>query len=92
MPSKGRILCAEDHPDTRELIVFILEDAGYEVLAADTAAKAIEAATIDTIDLLILDNWLPDIRVTKLTAMNREFDTITPILFYSALAYDRDKE
>ena len=38
-----------------------------------------------------MDNWLPSTGL-KLTAQIREFDTKTPILFYSGAAYDTDKE
>jgi DNA-binding response OmpR family regulator len=93
MPSpKGRILCTEDEADTREIIVFMLEQEGYEVLCAETAKAALEVARTQTFDLYLLDNWLPDIPGTKLTAKLREFDATTPILFYSAAAYEEDKE
>ena len=33
---KGRILCPEDDPDTRDLIVFVLSDYGLMLLALTT--------------------------------------------------------
>jgi CheY-like chemotaxis protein len=36
---KGRILCTEDDQDTRELIIFILQDEGYEVLCTDNGIR-----------------------------------------------------
>ena len=39
-----------------------------------------------------MDNWLPNTPGSKLTAQIREFDTKTPILFYSGAAFVTDKE
>ncbi len=89
---KGRILCTEDDADTRELLIFILEQEGYEVLCAENATAALELARTQKFDLYLLDNWLPDVPGTLLTAKIREFDSKTPILFYSAAAYSADKE
>src|SRR5262249_5781742 len=41
-------------------------------------------------DLYILDNWLPDGSGIGLCRNIREFDPHTPILFYSAAAYEYD--
>jgi DNA-binding response OmpR family regulator len=43
-------------------------------------------------DLFMLDNWMPEISGIELCKRIREFDASTPIVFYSAVAYDRDKE
>lgn len=43
-------------------------------------------------DLYILDNWLPDKSGVELCRAIRAFDLYTPILFYSAAAYERDIE
>jgi DNA-binding response OmpR family regulator len=41
-------------------------------------------------DLYVLDNWLPDGSGACLCRVIREFDPNTPILFYSAVGYERD--
>jgi DNA-binding response OmpR family regulator len=88
---KGRILCTEDDADTRELIVFILQAEGYEVICADKAEKAISLAKTQPFDLYLVDSWLPNSSGANLTRRIREFDSKTPILFYSAAAYEADK-
>jgi DNA-binding response OmpR family regulator len=93
MPSpKGRILCTEDDADTRDLIVFVLGQIGFEVICADSAEKALGLAKSESFDLYLLDNWLPDTSGTVLTKQPREFDSLTPILFCSGAAFERDKE
>jgi DNA-binding response OmpR family regulator len=89
---KGRILCTEDDPDTRELLILILQDEGYEVLCSDNAQETITLAKTQGFDLYLVDSWLPGFSGAKLTAKIREFDNRTPILFYSGSAHDADKE
>ena len=93
MPApKARILCTEDDPDTRELIVWVLSDHGFEVTCTETAGHAVGLAKAQYFDLYLVDNWMPGLSGTELTEKLREFDVATPILFYSAAAYQTDKE
>ena len=89
---KGRILCTEDDPDTRELIVCLLTAHGFEVICTETAGHAVKVAKAQHFDLYLVDNWMPGLSGTELTEKLREFDVATPILFYSAAAYETDKE
>lgn len=89
---KGRILCTDDHADTRQLIIAVLKAEGFEVHCTDSAQETLKLAKSDKFDLYLLDNWLPDIQGPKLTAAIREFDKRTPILFYSGAGYEADKE
>lgn len=89
---KGRILCTEDDPDTRELINLVLTQYGFEVVCSQRMAQAIDLARTQSFDLYLVDNWMPGLSGTELTQKLREFDTKTPILFYSGAAYEADKE
>ena len=91
MPSpKARILCTEDNTDTRELLIVLLQCAGYEVVCTDNAKEAFRLAKSQSFDLYLVDSWLPDSSGLRLTEWIREFDQTTPILFYSGAAYDSD--
>jgi DNA-binding response OmpR family regulator len=91
MPSpKGRILCTEDNTDTRELLMVLLQCAGYEVVCTENAREAFRLAKSQSFDLYLVDGWLPDSSGLSLTQWIREFDKTTPILFYSGAAYDSD--
>ena len=89
---RGRILCTEDDSDTRDLIITMLSLDGYDVLCSENGEEALKLARTGKFDLYIIDNWLPDIPGPKLTARIREFDSKTPILFYSGAGYAADKE
>lgn len=90
--SRGRILCAEDDADTRELIAVTLTLAGFEVVCTEDTDQAIDLAKSQVFDLYLVDNWMPGSSGIELTTKLREFDLKTPILFYSAAAYQADKD
>ena len=87
-----RVLYIEDHEDTRELVTLVLEQRCYEVVSGATIESGIELANSQEFDLYLLDSWLPDGSGLDLCRRIREFDKVTPILFYSAAAYEIDKD
>jgi len=89
---KHRILYIEDHEDTRELITLVLRQRDFEVTADRTIESGIKLAEQHDFDLYLLDSWLPDGSGLDLCKRIREFDSTTPILFYSAAAYEIDKD
>jgi DNA-binding response OmpR family regulator len=92
MTPKGRILCTEDDPDTRDLLNLVLSNAGYDVVCTSDASECLRLAMHHTFDLFLLDNWLPNVSGEALCKTIREFDTRTPILFYSGAGFDADKQ
>lgn len=59
--SPPRILVVDDEPDIRGLIQDILEDEGYRVEVASSAAEARELKRRDRPDLVLLDIWMPEV-------------------------------
>ena len=55
-----RVLLVEDHADTAEAARELLADASCQVVAAGSLAAALEAAGIQTFDLVLSDLGLPD--------------------------------
>ena len=87
-----RILYAEDDLDTRELTSIILTQAGFEVVCADSAVDAVQLAKEQSFDAYLLDNWMPEISGWELCQQIKQFDAQTPIIFYSAAAFQSDKD
>ena len=87
-----RVLYIEDHEDTRELVTLLLSQKSYEVITGSTIESGIALAITQKFDLYLLDSWLPDGSGLELCQKIRQFDKITPILFYSAAAYASDHE
>ena len=87
-----RVLYIEDHEDTRELVTLVLEQKSFEVVTGTTIATGVALAGSQKFDLYLLDSWLPDGSGLDLCKQIRKFDTATPILFYSAAAYEIDRD
>ena len=93
IPSNApRVLYIEDHEDTRELVTLVLEQKSLEVVTGGTIATGVALAGSEKFDLYLLDSWLPDGSGLELCKQIRTFDKATPILFYSAAAYEADRE
>ncbi|MEN3330690.1 MAG: hypothetical protein V7641_55 [Blastocatellia bacterium] len=86
------ILFVEDNLDTQEIVSMFLQIEGYRVTIAQTAAEALRLATTQTFNLYLLDNRLPDESGIALCKQLRATDPHTPIIFYSAKAYETDKQ
>jgi len=86
-----RVLYIEDHEDTRELVTLVLEQRSIEVVSGSTIERGVALAGSQQFDLYLLDSWLPDGSGLDLCRQIREFDKATPILFYSAAAYEIDR-
>lgn len=87
-----RVLYIEDHEDTRELVTLVLEQRSIEVVSGSTIERGVALAGSQQFDLYLLDSWLPDGSGLDLCRQIREFDKATPILFYSAAAYEIDRD
>jgi DNA-binding response OmpR family regulator len=87
---RKRILCADDHEDTRAMLACWLDLCGYEVTTAGSIAESLPLTERGGFDLLILDGWYPDGFGVDLCKQIRGFDSNTPILFVSALASASD--
>lgn len=92
MPEEGReipdkkILVAEDEPDIRGLIVFSLQYAGFQIIEAVNGEDAVQKATKEQPDLILLD-----VRMPKMTgyeaceALKKRPETKDiPVVFLSA--------
>ncbi len=82
----AKILIAEDEPDIRELVLFMLRFAGYEVIAATNGEEAVQTASREKPDLILLDVRMPRMtgydacRLMKANPALRD----VPIVFLSA--------
>ena len=74
----GRILCVDDHTDSRELVRITLATSGYDIKCVENPFEALDLVQNEEFDLIILDNWMPGLIGTELTHLIREFDQTTP--------------
>ena len=88
----GTILYVEDDDDTRELVAYLLARNNYKVVPAESYDDALLLARANQFDLYLIDNWISGGSGIDLCKKLREFNSWTPILFYSGAAYEGDKQ
>jgi len=92
MSTRGTILFVEDHPDTRAMMSYMLEEAGFQVTSVETLAEAISLAERQKFDACLLDHVFPDGSGLTLCRILRELYPDRPIVFFSAAAHPREQE
>jgi two-component system, OmpR family, alkaline phosphatase synthesis response regulator PhoP len=93
MPLK-RILVVDDEPEIVRAIQIRLQHADYEVIVACDGLQALEVATKENPDLIVLDLMLPKMdgyKVCGLLKADRRHNKI-PIILLTALAQESDRE
>jgi CheY-like chemotaxis protein len=58
--SKGRILIIEDNEDNFQLVRFLLERDGFEVISAVNGREGVETAIREKPDLILMDLSMPE--------------------------------
>ena len=89
---RRRVLCAEPHEDTCRLITLLLERQGHEVVSAGSVAQCVEQVGAGSFDLYMVDDDYIDGTAIQLCKRLRQMTPETPILFFSAQAFRRDRE
>ena len=89
---RRRVLCAEPHEDTCNLITELLARQGHEVVSANTVGECVELVGRGRFDLYMVDDDYVDGTCIDLCKRLRELTPETPILFFSAKAFARDRE
>ena len=85
-----RILVVDDERLLVKGIKFNLENDGYEVLTGSDGQEAVEIASQQQVDLIILDLMMPRMDGLQACARIREFSDV-PIIMLTAKADDMDK-
>lgn len=59
MKTRKRILICDDEADMREVLEAMLDERKYEILTADSGELALQVATTEKLDLILLDLLMP---------------------------------
>src|SRR5258708_4799115 len=85
MPRRKAILVVEDDPASREYLVYLLEQSGYQVGSAGDGAEALDQVARDVPDLIVSDIVMPRMDGIQLMQRLRKAPPTAkiPIIFYS---------
>jgi two-component system KDP operon response regulator KdpE len=90
MPSPVSVLVVDDEPPIRRFLRTSLTAAGYRVLAAESAAQALDVFAAEKPDLVVLDLGLPDRSGLEIIAALRKRSPV-PIIVLSVRDDERTK-
>ncbi len=90
MSAGPRVLVCDDEPHIVRALKIVLREAGFVALPAETAAEALQVATLQRPDAAILDLVLPDGDGVEVCRSLREWSEI-PILVLSAVGDEDHK-
>jgi two-component system sensor histidine kinase/response regulator len=88
-----RVLLADDEPVNREITMIILDDVGLVVDVATDGVEAVEFATRNTYDLILMDMQMPRLDGLDATLQIRKLPAgaKVPIIAMTANAFAEDK-
>ena len=94
MTASPHILYVDDDQDSCLLMGMLLRqhNPNYGIVAVENAAEALALINGLPFDLYILDYRIPDMSGVELCRLIRQTDTETPILMYSAMGREIDRE
>ena len=81
-----KILVVDDEPAIRDLIVAVLEDEGYAVVAATNGRRALDLLPAERPDLVIMDIMMPEMDGREAYRRLRELPELAhvPVVMMSA--------
>lgn len=90
----ARIHIADDEPDIRQLVSFLLTEQGHEVSVSADGRAAIERMILSPPDLLILDLMMPEMDGYSVLAEMQDFQVLdsTRVLVLTARGAEQDRE
>lgn len=89
-----KILIVDDNQDSRDLVVKVLKNRGYQMVEAVDGEDALEKATAENPDIILMDISIPKLdgyEVTRRLKSQEKFKNI-PIIALTAHAMKGDKE
>ncbi len=84
MPNRVHILVVDDEPAQREVISGFLRKQGFNVVAADSAERALELFRQDAFDLILTDQKMAEMSGLELMQAVHTINPETPVILITA--------
>ena len=88
-PTGGLVLVVDDNPDLLNVVVTVLDTAGYQVVTAANGLSGLEMFLQRDPDLVILDVMMPGLSGWEVLRRLRDISTV-PIIMLTILGQERD--
>ena len=88
----AKVLITDDNRPFAENLAEILEDAGHQVVIADSGAEALQLAAATRFDALVSDMRMPQMGGAELVHRIRRMDPGLPAIVVTAYTYDNELE
>jgi DNA-binding response OmpR family regulator len=88
--ARPTILCVDDNEDNLELLAFIFEDKGFEVITCTTLDDCLAHTRQNQFSAIILDNRFGNETSLEACQEIRSENPKTPIIFYSGEAREAE--
>jgi DNA-binding response OmpR family regulator len=84
MPKK--VMIFDDDTDLLEICALILTAKNYEVILRDRCSEIINDVSVHQPDVILMDNWIPDIGGVKAIRLLKSYPQYAniPVIFFSA--------
>jgi CheY-like chemotaxis protein len=82
----GVVLCIDDNQDLLECEREFLESFGYTVLTAPSGSRGLELASLQSVDVVIVDYFMPEMNGQEVAIEMRRLRPQAPIIMLSTAA------
>jgi len=81
-----RISIFDDDTDILDILMFLLTEKGWEVYTHATCNNILEVVARNKPDVILMDNWIPDIGGIKATQRLKQDPELSkiPVVYFSA--------
>ena len=91
-----RVLVVEDDRDTRQMLTFIFEQTGADVIAAGSFTEAMKAYRETPPNVVVADIGMPDYNgyalISRMREEDRELGRLTPAIALTAYTSEADRQ
>jgi CheY-like chemotaxis protein len=85
-PRSQIVLCIDDNQDLLDCERAFLESFGYTVLTAPSGGKGLELASLHSVDVVVVDYFMPDMNGQDVAIKMKRLQPRAPIIMLSGTA------
>lgn len=92
MQESKTILYLDDNEDHRDLLKFIFEDAGYNILTCSSKDKCFDYLNHYPVSVIVMDYWVEGTEAAEMGEKIKRFHPQIPFFFFTGDAQSKSRE